>query len=186
MNMRYLAFLAIILIAGATLADAKLKKTHITKELSVMLPRDFSPLPDDGIARKYPAATRPLAVYTSPNGQVDFSVTQKKTPFRAQDLPMLREFYKANLLERFTKVDFIREEVATIKGKDYIVFEFVSVMADERKASNLAPVQKYSIMQYTIQGDQLMVFSLHLPFAMKNDWQDKAREIMGSINIKNK
>jgi hypothetical protein len=186
MNMRYLAFLAIILIAGVALADTKLKKTQITKEISVMLPRDFTPLPDDGIARKYPASNKPVAVYTSPNGQVDFSVTQKKTQFRSRDLPMLREIYKANLMERFTKVDFIREQVAEIKGRDYIVFEFVSVMADERKTTNLSPMQKYSIMLYTIQEDQLMVFSLHLPFVMKNDWQETAREIMGSVQVKAK
>ncbi|WP_018479578.1 hypothetical protein [Pontibacter roseus] len=184
MNMRYLAFLAIILIAGVALADTKLKKTQITKEITVMLPRDFTPLPDDGIARKYPAANKPVAVYSSPNGQVDFSMTQKRSQFGPQDLNMLRDVYKANLLERFTKVDFIRDEVTEIKGKNYIVFEFVSVMADERKSSNLAPVQKYSIMQYTIQGNQLMVFSMHLPFAMKNDWQKTAREVMGSVNIK--
>jgi hypothetical protein len=184
MNMRYLAFLAIILIAGATLADTKLKKTQITKEVSIMLPRDFTPLHDEGIASKYPAANRPVAVYSSPNGQVDFSMTQKRSQFRARDLKMLREVYKANLLERFTKVDFIRDEVANINGRDYILFEFVSVMADERSGSHLAPVQKYSIMLYTVQGNQLMVFSLHMPFMMKNDWQDTAREVMGSLKIK--
>jgi hypothetical protein len=184
MNMRYLAFLVIILIAGVALADTKLKKTQITKEVSVMLPRDFAPLHDEGIARKYPAANRPVAVYSSPSGQVDFSMAQKKSQFGPQDLNMLRDIYKANLMERFTKVDFIRDEVANINGRDHIVFEFVSVMADERGASHLKPVQKYSIMQYTIQGNQLMIFSMHLPFVMKNDWQDTAREIMGSVKVK--
>jgi hypothetical protein len=184
MNMRFLALLAIILLAGAAFATPKLKKFNITKEITVSLPKDFTPLPDDGIAREYPATTRPLAVYTSPNGQIDFSVTKKKTPFKAQDLPMLREFYKANLLEKFTKVDFIRQEVTQVKGKDFIVFEFVSVLADERKASNLAPVQKYSIIQYTIQNNELLIFTLHVPFAMKNEWQDAARQVMNSVAIK--
>lgn len=182
--MRYIAFLAILLIAGVALAQPKLKKVNVSKEVSVMLPQDFTPMPDDGIARRYPATTKPLAVYTSPNGQIDFSVTQKPTHFRAKDLEMLREFYKANLLEKFTKVDFIREEVAQVKGQDHIVFEFVSSVEDERGASNLAPVQKYSIVQYTIAGNQLMIFTLHVPFVLKNDWQQPAREIMSSINIK--
>lgn len=184
MNMRYLAFLAIILIAGATFAQTKLKKTQLSKEVSALLPQDFMPMPDDGIARKYPATTRPLAVYTSPNGQIDFSVTQRPSQFKAGDLNMLREFYKANLLERFTKVDFIREDVTNVKGNDFLVFEFVSTLADERGASNLAPVQKYSIIQYTIKNDQLYIFTLHVPFSQKNDWQSTARDIMNSINIK--
>ncbi|MEJ8803231.1 hypothetical protein [Pontibacter sp. H249] len=184
MNMRYLTFLVIILLAGATFGQTKLKKTQISKEISVMLPRDFTPMPDDGIARHYPATTKPLAVYTSPNGQVDFSVTQKRSQFRAQDLNMLQEFYKANLLEKFTDVDFIREEIVDIKGEQYIVFEFVSKVADERGTTNLAPVQKYSIIQYTIKGNQLMIFTMHAPFVLKNDWQPAMREIMSSIRIK--
>ncbi|GAB3822539.1 hypothetical protein [Pontibacter rugosus] len=184
MNMRYIAFLAIIFVAGVAFAQGKLKKTQISKEVTVQLPSDFTPLPDDGIARKYPATTKPLAVYTSPNGQIDFSVTQKKSQFQEADLNMLREFYKANLMETFTQIDFIRQEVTQVKGKDYLVFEFVSKLADERGTSNLAPVNKYSIVQYTIKGNQLYIFTMHIPFAMKNDWQGTAREVMNSINIK--
>ncbi len=181
--MRYIAFLVIILLAGAALATPKLKKFQLTKEISVMLPSDFTPLPDDGIARKYPATTKPLAVYTSPNGQVDFSVTQRASQFSAQDMGMLREFYKASLLERFSKIDFIRQEITQVKGTDFILFEFVSTVADERKASNLSPIQKYSIVQYTIKGDQLYIFTMHVPFTQKNDWQQVTRDVMNSIKI---
>ncbi len=182
--MRYIAFLAIILIAGAAFGQGKLKKTQISKEVTVQLPKDFLPMPDDAIAREYPATTKPLAVYTSPNGEVDFSVTQKRSQFKEADLQMLREFYKANLMETFTQVDFIRQEVSQIKGKDYLVFEFVSKLADERGASIQKPVNKYSIVQYTIKGNQLYIFTMHVPFAMKNDWQETAREIMASVSIK--
>lgn len=182
--MRYIAFLAILLIAGAAFAQGKLKKTQISKEVTVQLPKDFLPMSDDDIAREYPATTKPLAVYTSPDGQVDFSVTQKPSQFKEADLKMLREFYKANLLETFTQIDFIRQEVSEVKGKDYLVFEFVSKLADERGASIQGPVNKYSIVQYTIKGDQLYIFTLHVPFAMKNNWQETAREIMASASIK--
>ena len=182
--MRYFALLAILFIAGVAFAQPKLKKVNITKELSVMLPQDFTPMPDDGIARRYPATTKPLAVYTSPNGLVDFSVTQKVSQFRAQDLKMMKEFYKAALLERHSKIDFIRDEVTKINGKDFIVFEYVSSVADERQSSNLAPVQKYSIVQYAISDKQMMIFTFHAPFQLKNEWQQPAREIMSSINIK--
>ncbi|TXK33883.1 hypothetical protein FVR03_18150 [Pontibacter qinzhouensis] len=184
MNFRYLAFLVIILVAGAAFANTKLKKFSITKEISVMLPQDFLPMPDDGIARKYPSTTKPLAVYTSPNGQIDFSVTQKRSRFKENDLQMLREFYKASLTEKFTKVDFIREEIASVKGKDHIIFEFVSTLADTRQGSNLAPVQRYSIVQYAVQGDQLLIFTFHVPFMLKKDWQPIAQEVMSSIKVK--
>ena len=184
--MRYLAFLAIILIAGVAFAAPRLKKVNLTKEISILLPKDFLPMTDDDIAREYPATTRPLAAYTSTDGNIDFSVTQKRTPFREHDLDMLREFYKANLVETFTNIDFIRQEVTEIKGRKFIVFEFVSNLADTRGSSNLKPVQKYSIIQYTIAGNQLQIYTLHVPFLMKNQWQETAREIMSSVNIKTK
>lgn len=183
MNIKYLAFLAIVFLAGVVFAAPKLKKVQISKEISVKLPQNFSPQSDDAVARKFPATTRPLAVYSSPDDQVDFSVTQKPTHFKPQDLKMLREFYKANLVETFTKVDFIREEVTQVNGKDFIVFEFVSSLADERGASILRPIQKYSIVQYTIQGNQLLIFTMHTPFVMKNEWQPTVREVMTSINL---
>ncbi len=182
--MRYLAFLVIILLAGAAFASPKLKKVNLSKTISILLPKDFSPMSDDDIAREYPATTKPLAVFTSPDGNVDFSVTQKRTPFREDDVDMLREFYKANLVETFTNIDFIRQEVTEIKGRKFIVFEFVSSLADQRGASQLKPVQKYSIIQYTIVGKQLQIYTLHAPFVLKNKWQETSREIMGSVNIK--
>ncbi|MBR0571954.1 hypothetical protein KB205_15060 [Microvirga sp. STS03] len=182
--MRYLAFLAIILIAGAAFAAPKLKKINLTKEISILLPKDFMPMSDDDIAREYPATTRPVAAYTSPDGNIDFNLTLKRSTFHAEDLDMLREFYKANLVETFTNIDFIRQEVTEVKGQKFIVFEFVSRLADTRGASNLRPVQKYSIIQYTIVGRQLQIYTLHIPFQLKNDWQDTAREIMGSVKIK--
>ncbi|WP_347159697.1 hypothetical protein [Pontibacter chitinilyticus] len=184
MNMRYIAFLAILLIAGVAFAQpVKLKKVQLSKEVSAQLPQDFAPLTDDQIAQKYPAIFKPLAVYTSSNGRIDFSVTPKPSQFRPQDLNMLREFYKANLLEAFTKVDFIRDEVTQIKGKDFVVFEFVSTVADERQSSNLAPVQKYNIVQYTIQDKKLLIFTLQMPFSMKSEWQDTAHEVMNSVRV---
>ncbi|PRY10388.1 hypothetical protein CLV24_114117 [Pontibacter ummariensis] len=182
--MRYIAFLVLILFAGTAFVQPKLKKVNLSKEISIALPKDFSAMSDDDIAREYPATTRPLAAYTGPNGQIDFSVTQKPAQFRAQDLNMLREFYKASLLEKFTKVDFIRDEVTEIKGQDFIVFEFVSSVADERGASNLGPVNKYSIVQYTIKDGKMLIFTMHVPYMLRNEWQEPAREIMSSVKLK--
>ncbi len=192
--MRYLAFLAILFITGTALAQTKLKKYQISKEIEVQLPNDFSPLPDEGIAREYPTSTKPLAVYSSPDGQVDFSVLQKGSQFRPQDLGMLREFYKASLLQMFTKVAFIRQEVTNVNGQEFLTFEFVSSLEDERQSGLLAPVQKYSIVQYTIlendpitvRDNQLISFTFHVPFVMKSRWQETGNKIMNSIKIKQK
>ncbi len=181
--MRYLPVLFFLFFTNIALAQTKLKKVQLSKEISAALPQDFRLLTDDEIARKYPAPVKPVAVYTSPDTQVDFSVTQKPSQFGPQDLAMLLDFYKANLLETFTKVEFARQEVSQVNGKDFIVFEFTSTLADTRAGSNLPPVHKYSFIQYTIQGDQLLIVTLHMPATLKSKWQSTARSIMASVKM---
>jgi hypothetical protein len=162
----------------------KLVKTTINKQISLLLPKEFMVMPDDGIAQKYPAQRKPLAVYTSPNGQVDLAVSQRPASFRKSDLAMAKEFYKASLLSMYSEVEFARQEITTINKKDFIVFEFVSTVKDERKTSNLAPVRRYTIVQYTIIGNQLTIFTFNVPFTMKRDWQETAQQVMASVKVK--
>jgi hypothetical protein len=183
-HMKPTAFLLSFLLVLSSFTAPKLVKTTISKQISLSIPKEFTVMPDEGIAQKYPAQRKPLAVYTSPNGQVDLAVSQRPASFRKTDLPMAKEFYKASLLSMYSDVEFAREEITTINKKDFIVFEFVSTVKDERKTSTLAPVKRYSIVQYTIIGNQLTIFTFNVPFMMKRDWQETAQQVMASVKVK--
>lgn len=164
-------------------APIKLKKTEIAKRVKVDLPEEFTMLPDEGIAAKYPAARKPLGVYSSANGQVDFSVNEKPTTFIAKDLPLVKDIYKASIMRTFTEVQFIREEIKEIDKKQLIVFEFVSTLKDENPNSNKAPIKKYTIVQYYVHGGKVMIFTFNAPTLLKDKWQATANKIMNSIKI---
>ena len=164
-------------------APIKLKKTTIARRVTVSLPEDFTMMPDEGIAVKYPAARKPLGVYSSPNGQVDFSVNEKPTTFIARDLPLVKDIYKASILRTFSDVNFIREEIKEIDKKQMIVFEFVSTLKDENPNSNKAPVKKYTIIQYYLKGGKVMIFTFNAPTLLKDKWQQTANTIMNSIKL---
>jgi hypothetical protein len=140
-------------------------------------------MPDEGIAVKYPAARKPLGVYSSPNGQVDFSVNEKPTTFIAKDLPLVKDIYKASILRTFSEVQFIRDEIKTIDKKQMIVFEFVSTLVDENPNSNKAPVKKYTIIQYYLKGGKVMIFTFNAPLMLKDKWQETANKVMNSIKL---
>jgi hypothetical protein len=182
--MKYAAILAVILLTFGNFTAPKLVKTNVNKQISVAIPKDFTVMPDEGIAQKYPAQRKPLAVYTSPNGQVDLAVSQRPASFSKSDLAMAKNFYKASLLSMYSDVEFIREEVTTINKQEFIVFEFVSTVKDERKLSTLAPIKRYTIVQYTIIGNQLTVFTFNAPFILKRDWQETAQQVMASVKVK--
>src|SRR5687767_1122202 len=164
-------------------APIKLKKITIAKRVTVALPEDFTMMPDEGIAAKYPAARKPLGVYSSPNGQVDFSVNEKQTTFIDRDLPLVKDIYKASILRTFSEVQFIRDEIKTIDKKQMVVFEFVSTLKDENPNSNKAPVKKYTIIQYYIKGGKVMIFTFNAPTLLKDKWQVSANKIMNSIKL---
>ncbi|WP_133274081.1 hypothetical protein [Hymenobacter radiodurans] len=128
------ALLLLLLVAFAA-PKPKLKKTPITKNLTVGIPEGFTALPDDGIAAKYPAPRKPLAVFTNPSGRVDFSVAQKPSTFTSKDYGILLKIYKASIQNAYTKVDFLTEDIRTINKRDFVVLEFVSSVADTRRGA---------------------------------------------------
>lgn len=164
-------------------APINLKKTTVAKRVTVSLPEEFTVMPDEGIAVKYPAARKPLGVFTSKNGQVDFSVNEKPTTFIPRDLPLVRDIYKASIMRTFTEVQFIREEIKEIDKKQMIVFEFVSTLKDENPNSNKAPVKKYTIIQYYLKGGKVMIFTFNAPAMLKDKWQETANKVMNSLKV---
>ncbi|QDA59588.1 DUF1795 domain-containing protein [Hymenobacter jejuensis] len=185
-TLRLFPFLTALVLAlfAFTAAGPKLKKTTLTNKLTVGIPDGFVPLPDDGIAAKYPSPRKPLAVFTNPSGRVDFSVAQKPTTFSSRDYALLLKIYKASIQNMYTKVDFLSEDIRTVNKRDYVALEFVSSVTDNRRGSNLPPVRRYQFVQYTIQGNQLMVFTFNSPAEEQPQWQPIAQAVMQSIALK--
>ncbi|MDQ4140588.1 MAG: hypothetical protein M3142_08675 [Bacteroidota bacterium] len=111
-------------------------------------------------------------------------VTEKPSTFQKTDLPLLQKFYKPAIMSMYSEVQFIREEVTTLNGREFLIFEFVSSVKDDAKKKNkLAPIQKYTIAQYTIENDKLLIFTFNCPANLKPEWQATANKIMRSIKI---
>jgi hypothetical protein len=141
--MRYLSFLLPVLLLLAGFTPPRLKSVKLNSEVSVSLPTDFKVMPDEVIAAKYPAPRKPLGAFSSPNGQVDFIVSERPSTFKADDLAMLQQFYRSTISNTYSEVKFIREEVKEINGRKFIIFEFTSMLRDEeRRVSRMAPIRK--------------------------------------------
>jgi hypothetical protein len=182
--MRILLLLFTVLGLAAFAPKPKLTATKLSSGLTVGVPVGFSALPDDGIAVKYPSPRKPLAVFTNPSGRVDFSVAVRPTTFESMDYGVLIKIYKASIQRLYSKVDFIKEDIRTVNGRDFILFEFVSTVTDTRRNSQLAPIKKYQTVQYTIQKDQMYVFTFVAPAEEQKQWQPMAEAVMSGIVMK--
>lgn len=194
MFQRLLGQLVLVLLAAAGAGAAvptplsapkpKLTTAKLSSTLSVGVPVGFTALPDDGIAAKYPAPRKPLAVYSNPSGRVDFSVALRPTPFLSADYAVLLKIYKASILRLYSKVEFLTEDIRTINGRDFIAFEFISSVGDNRRGSQLAPIRRYQAVQYAIKEEQLYVFTFVAPAEEQAQWQPTAQAVMAAIVLK--
>ncbi|WP_035561020.1 hypothetical protein [Hymenobacter sp. IS2118] len=177
----------LLLLLGLTAfapPTVKLTTTKLGTGLSVGVPATFAPLPDDGIAVKYPSPRKPLAVFSNPSGRVDFSVAVRPTTFESMDYGVLLKIYKASIQRLYSKVDFIKEDIRTVKGRDFIYFEFVSTVNDGQRTNQLAPIKRYQTVQYAILGQQLYVFTFVAPANEQAQWQPTAQAVMNAVALK--
>ena len=104
--------------------------------------------------------------------------------FHKDDLKMVQQFYKTSINSKYTDVKFIREEIKKIRKQDYVIFEFTSTVRDEdRKTNRLAPIRRYTIVQYTIFNEKLLIFTVNVPIDLKEAWEKSANKIMESIKV---
>jgi hypothetical protein len=183
--MKILLSLCILLgLTGFAPPKPKLTTVKVAPGLSVGIPQGFTPLPDEGIAVKFPAARKPLAVFTNPAGRVDYSVSARPTTF-GPDYPILLAMYKASVQRLYTKVEFLRQETRKVNGRDFAALEFVSTLTDNRRGSvQLAAVRKYEYLMYSVQGEQLYIFSFSAPAEEQAQWQPIAQAAMNAIELK--
>jgi hypothetical protein len=202
MKYRFLLLLAFVFFTAFT--PPKLKPVKLSNTVTVSLPADFKVMPDELIAARYPAPRKPLGAFTSPNGQVDFIASERPSTFQPGDLALLQQFYRTAITSKYSEVNFIREEVKEINRQKYIIFEFTSTLRDEERRTNkLAPIRKYTLVQYTIAKDntrdqdrdpakmrdkdkvtdKLLVFTFNAPIDLKEAWQETARKIMQTIKL---
>lgn len=162
-----------------------LVKTQITENIQVGIPQGFQPMTEDLMNQRYLTARQPIAAYTNEQQIVDFTVNTSNTRWQVSDLPILKDFYKASLLELYDEVAFSREEIEEVNGQNYVVFEFTSTVRPEENAlSAQSPVRKYTRIQYTVHNRQTLVFNFSCPQALQMKWEDTARQMMQSIQIK--
>lgn len=183
--MKTLSFLLLFLSLTAFGPKPKLTTVKLASNLSVGVPAGFAPLPDDGIAVKYPSPRKPLAVFSNPSGRVDYSVAVRPTTFESFDYGVLIKIYKSSIQRLYTKVDFLKEDIRTVNGRDFIYFEFVSTVTDARRTgAQMAPIKRYQAVQYAIEGTQLYVFTFVAPAEEQAQWQETAQAVMGAIAMK--
>lgn len=182
---KYFFLMAAVLFTFSAAHAQDLRSVTIAKKIVLGIPQDFILMNDDAIAATYITTRRPVALYTNPAGNVDIGINKGVTQWRQGDMPILKDFYKANIMALYDEVTFLKEGIVSINGRDFAVFEFESmVREDENSFSQRPNIRKYTYIQYTIDKGMSWVFNLTAPANQRDQWRERAANIMGTVIVK--
>lgn len=180
----WLAFLLPMLLA---LQTPKLKKTQVHEAITVSLPQDFAPVSEQEMSSKYVSYRKPLALYSDPSKQVDFSVNMSLNQWQHFDLPLVKDFYKASVSTLYTDMKWYKDELTEIRDVPFAVFEYVGTVADQEQENTVRqtkPMQVYTFLAYGMVNGKVVVFSLTAPANQREKWSPVSQEILESIRLK--
>jgi len=179
--------LTLLTIPAVTLEaqEVALKKVAVNDDITLPVPAEFIAMGPQDIRSKFISYREPLAGFTTEDRSTDLVVNVSKTPWSNQDMELLKDFNENNIRNLFDEVEFHRNELREINGREYAAFEFTSmVKGDPSSLRNKAPVNDYRYVLYTVDDFNVYVFTFYCPARMKDRWQSTAHQIMNGIVFK--
>ncbi len=182
--MKVLLSLGFSILLLTSFQQMKYVKTKVNDNISLSLPKDFIPMTEAELTSKFASVKPPVAAYTDYTRTVDFGVNIAFSRWNAEDLEIMKGFYKSNIMGLYDEVQFIHEGIETINERDFAVFEFTSKVLDEEGTSiNQRAISKYVRIQYTIVRSKTVLFNFTCPAREMERWAPVAKEIMSSVKI---
>jgi hypothetical protein len=174
----------LLLVHGSLSAQEKLVKEEVADGVTLRIPSTFINMSSNERIQKFVSSREPLAVYTSEDRFADFAVNQNTMQWTQKDTELIYGFYKASINSLFDEVRFIQDTIREINGKEFIVFEFESVLKDDNVFKSSKGERNYTYIQYTSFNDQVLLFNFGCKSRFKNQWEGTVKEIMESVTIK--
>ena len=185
---RLIWMLSLIVIIGVQFnlsAQEDLKRIKVVKEISMKVPASFETMARADRISRYVSARDPLAMFTNKDRTIDLGINATLNKWEAGNLEIVKDFYKAGILNLFTEVNFIQEDIRKIGDRQFVVFEFLSKISDENNTfGSGSSLSKYTYIQYTIYDDKVLLFNFTAPARLRNVWAEPAKEMMESVRIK--
>lgn len=177
-------YLIALLLSTSFVSGQKMVTAKIGEEITLKIPAEFVSMSNQDRMNKIASSKVPLAQYSSLEQDVTLGVNDNFMQWTKDDTQTVYGFYKASVQALFDDIEFIQDTVKTINGREFIVFEFTSVVKSSNTFSSGKSSRNYTYIQYTSYNDQVLLFNFGCPARLKYDWEGIAEEIMSSVKIK--
>ena len=188
MKRLFIGLFALLCTAQTVFAqEVKLKKIAVTEQIGIALPETFRAMTDNEVVAEYTVYRKPLAMYRDDRDPVHLGINMSASRWENKDMVILKSFYKATLLDLYSDIDFIQEELVTQGDYQYAVFEFTSVVRQNDNEESIvasSPIRRYTYIQYTVVNGNVMVFNFSSPMMLQMKWAPVAKAMMATIDLK--
>lgn len=174
-------FLAIFLSSFVSGDNIRFTKRNVREGIKIKIPENFYKMPDKDILERYRSYKLPIAMYSSEDRLMEFGVSISDNFWSGNDLELLMEFQKSNIMALYDKVKINKEGIRQIHKYDMAYFE---IETDTRYARSFE--KKYSLLHYAVVDHRVVVFNFSCPVERKEQWSEHAWKIMDSIKMTKK
>lgn len=117
--MKKLVF-GLLIVSLLAFTGEKLMKVKLNDEVTIYVPKSFSPMTKEDMELRYQSYRLPLALYSDPSRLIDFGVNRSYSRWQESDLEMMAEFYKASIAELYDKVTILSEGIKEVNGHRFV------------------------------------------------------------------
>lgn len=192
-----LVYLFITTVFFCNAQESTLVKTNINGELKISVPQTFKALSEQDVVQQYGVARVPEAVYNdtivddvvlsigvrvdSINSTINYKGIKGSSD--SVDLVIEKSFYKAALSGHYAEVKFIHDEVTMINNRQFMLFEFTSVLDGKNGKGTSIISKQYNYIAHGFKGKKKFIITFACPLDQQEKWQPVAQEIIKSITL---
>lgn len=188
------------LVALVALAQSvKLVKRDFGPKITISVPEEFYLWETANVIQRLGTAKEPLALYSDQSTHVSISVSKAvdslsgNTQIRyatgahesyTRDINVEKSFLKASLSSLHKEITFLQDDIVTINGKQFIVFEFDGIIEGYGKGANKIQSSIYGYIMYHLSGQTTYIINFGCPAKVKAKWAPVAKDMMASVKVK--
>lgn len=168
------ALLLLCLFAVKETAELE-KRTVLDGKVELLLPKDWKPMKEELIRKKYPGARPPKLVYSDISGAVSIAFNHTDSKANAATLEKYKEVLKEGLKSAYPDATWEEEGIRELNGKKVGYFKVTTDTPDDRI---------YNYMLFTDLNGTLLICSFNCTQGRLKTWKPLAEQIMGSLTFK--
>jgi hypothetical protein len=169
-------FLVLVAVVATPLrADPILEyRTVLDEKVRLLVPVEFTVMSDEMRQFKYPRDRPPTLALTNESGSVNLAFNHTPSRGSLADLPKYHEFFRKSDRTLLPAVEWIRDEITTINGRNFILREFRSPAID---------TDIHNIMALTFVDGRLLIVAFNTVVELEDEWLATGHKMIESIEI---